>query len=112
MNCTYEDFEKYVAEGENVLIVTNMVGTAGTSPYLFRDSSVSHFSIVDPTSYDERLLTYWELYPEKYPRVIVVDCWYGQLMEARDNWIMQYIEEDFGYTFVEDGRYVRFYRKN
>lgn len=112
MNCTYEDFERYVEQGENVLIVTNMVGTAGTSPYLFRDSFVSHFSIVDPTSYDERLLTYWELYPEKYPDVIVVDCWYGQLMEARDNWIMKYIEEDFGYTSVEDGRYVRFYRKN
>lgn len=108
-NCDYEDFFAYVEEGSNCLIVTNMVGTGGTSPYLFRNLSVSHFSIVDPTSYDERLLTYWELYPEKVPDVIVVDCWYGQLMEPADNWIMQYIENDFGYTRVEDGRYVRFY---
>lgn len=111
MNCTYEDFEKYVEEGENCLIVTNMVGTAGTSPYLFRNNRVSHFSVVDPTSYDERLLTYWKLYPDKYPEVIVVDCWYGQLMEQEDSWIMQYIETEFGYTSVEDGRYVRFYRR-
>lgn len=108
-NCTYEDFAEYVEDGENCMIVTNMVGTAGTSPYMFRDLQVSHFSIVDPTSYDERLLTYWELYPEKRPDVIVVDCWYGQLMEDENNWIMQYIEKDFGYRTVEDGRYVRFY---
>ena len=108
-NCDYEDFSAYVEEGSSCLIVTNMVGTGGTSPYLFRNLSISHFSIVDPTSYDERLLTYWELYPEKVPDVIVVDCWYGQLMEPADNWIMQYIENDFGYTRVEDGRYVRFY---
>lgn len=108
-NCDYEDFEAYVEEGTDCLIVTNMVGTGGTSPYMFRDLTVCHFSIVDPTSYDERLLTYWKLYPEKVPDVIVVDCWYGQLMEPADNWIMQYIENDFGYTRVEEGRYVRFY---
>ncbi|MCH5344294.1 MAG: hypothetical protein J1E64_09655 [Acetatifactor sp.] len=110
-NCTYEEFEEYIEEGANCLIVTNMVGTAGTSPYMFRDCNICHFSIVDPTSYDERLLTYWSLYPEKQPDVIVVDCWYGQLMESEDSWIMQYIENDFHYSEVEDGRYVRYYFK-
>lgn len=109
MNCTYEDFEQNVKPGEKCLIVTNLVASAGTTPYLFDKYEVSHFSIVDPTSYDERLLAYWECYPEKRPNVIVVDCWYGQLMEEEDSWIMQYIENDFGYTAVEDGRYVRFY---
>lgn len=108
-NSTYEEFEEYVDEGANCLIVTNMAGTAGTSPYLFRDCNICHFSIVDPTSYDERLLTYWSLYPEKQPDVIVVDCWYGQLMESKDSWIMQYIENDFNYSRVVDGMYVRYY---
>ena len=108
-NSTYEEFQKYVGEGSKCLIVTNMVGTAGTSPYMFTGSQVCHFSIVDPTSYDERLLTYWELYPEKSPDVIVVDCWYGELKEAEDSWIMQYIENDFGYTDMVDGKYVRYY---
>ena len=110
-NCTYEDFQQYTREGENCLIVTNMQGVAGTTPYLFQNLSVSHFSIVDPTSYDERLLTYWECYPEKKPDVIVVDCWYGDLKEQPDSWIMQYIENEFGYSTVTDGTYVRFYRK-
>lgn len=110
-NCDYEDFKAGVRDGENVLIVTNMVFAPGTTPYMFGEYEVCHFSTVDPTSYDERLLTYWELYPEKRPDVIVVDCWYGQLMEDPDNWIMQYIENDFGYTSCTDGKYVRFYRR-
>lgn len=110
-NCTYEEFEEYVEEGDNCLIVTNMVGTAGTTPYLFRNCNICHFSIVDPTTYDEKLLTYWSLYPEKQPDVIVVDCWYGQMMESEDSWIMQYIENDFRYSRVEEGKYVRYYFK-
>ncbi len=94
-----------------MLIVTNMVTSAGTTPYMMTGAQVAHYSIVDPTAYDERLLTYWELYPEKQPNVIVVDCWYGELQENPDSWIMRYIENDFGYTQVNDGRYVRFYRK-
>lgn len=108
-NSAYEEFEEYVEAGTNCLIVTNMAGTAGTSPYLFRDCNICHFSIVDPTSYDERLLTYWGLYPEKRPDLIVVDCWYGQLMEAEDNWIMRYIENDFQYDRVEEGKFLRYY---
>ncbi len=108
-NSTYDEFQEYVEPGSNCLIVTNMVGTAGTSPYLFTGARVCHFSVVDPTSYDERLLTYWGRYPGKEPDVIVVDCWYGELKEAEDSWIMQYIENDFGYTQVVDGKYVRYY---
>lgn len=108
-NSTYEEFEQFVEEGANCLIVTNMVGTAGTSPYLFRNSNVCHFSVIDPTSYDEKLLTYWSLYPDKRPDVIVVDCWYGQLIENEDSWIMQYIESDFNYSRTEDGKYLRYY---
>ena len=110
-NCNYEDYAQYVQEGDNVLIVANMIMSAGTTPYMFENVNVSHFSIVDPTTYDEKLLTYWELYPEKAPDVIVVDCWYGSLMENPESWIMKYIENDFGYTSVNDGRYARFYRR-
>lgn len=51
------------------------------------------------------------MFPEKAPNVIIVDCWYGQLMIDSDNWIMQYIENEFGYTEVTDGRYIRIFRK-
>lgn len=110
-NCNYEDFTQYTEENDKLLIVTNLVHSAGTTPYLFRDSEVCHYSIVDPTAYDERLVEYWKLYPEKMPDVIVVDCWYGGLLEPADSYIMHYIEEEFGYTEAIDGRYVRFYKR-
>ena len=110
-NCNYEDFGTYVTAEDTVLIVTNTVFSESTTPYMMVDANVAHYSIVDPTAYDERLLTYWELYPEKEPDVIVVDCWYGSLLEPADSWIMNYIENEFGYTQVNDGRYVRFYRR-
>ncbi|MBR6094020.1 MAG: hypothetical protein IKP92_03235 [Lachnospiraceae bacterium] len=111
-NADYADFKAYVKEDDKVLIVTNMVFAPGTTPYLFSENEICHFSIVDPTSYDERLLKYWELYPEKQPNVIVVDCWYGNLQEDPENWIMQYIENDFGYTSSTDGSYIRVYRRD
>lgn len=110
-NCNYEDFRNCIEKDDVVLIVTNMVTSAGTTPYMMAEAEVAHYSIVDPTAYDQKLLTYWDLYPQKQPNVIVVDCWYGELKENPDSWIMQYIEKSFGYSQVNDGRYVRFYRK-
>lgn len=110
-NCDYEDWQAYIKDGDRVLIMVDQVMNLGTIRYLFKDVEISHFSIVNPTAYDERLLEYWEMYPEKYPNVIIVDCWYGQLMTDPEGWLMQYIENEFGYTQVNDGRYMRIYRK-
>lgn len=110
-NSNYEFYRENLETGENVLIVVGIVLAPGTTAYLFDDYEVCHYSVVDPTSYDERLLEYWEQYPDKKPDVIIVDCWYGELREPTDSWIMRYIEEDFGYTAVLDGDYVRFYRR-
>lgn len=110
-NSNYEFYRENLGTEENILIVVGIVLAPGTTAYLFDDYEVCHYSVVDPTSYDERLLVYWKQYPEKRPDVIVVDCWFGELMEPRDSWIMRYIENEFGYTSVQDGNYVRFYRK-
>ncbi|MCM1065367.1 MAG: glycosyltransferase family 39 protein [Eubacterium sp.] len=107
----YRFYRENLDERDNVLIVVNTVMSAGTTAYLFGDYGVSHYSVIDPTYYDGRLLEYWEQYPEKRPDVIVVDCWYGVLYEPQDSWIMRYIENEFGYTRMQDGDYVRFYRK-
>lgn len=110
-NCDYEDWQAYLQDGDRVLIQVDQVMNLGTIQYLFRDVDISHFSIVNPTAYDERLLEYWEMYPEKYPNVIIVDCWYGQLMTEPEGWLMRYIENEFGYTQVHEGRYIRVYRR-
>lgn len=110
-NCDYEDWQNMVRDGDRVLIMVDQVMNLGTIQYLFKDVEISHYSIVNPTAYDERLLTYWEKFPEKAPNVIIVDDWYGQLMTDPDGWLMRYAEGDFGYTSVEQGRYIRIYRK-
>ena len=93
------------------MIVVDQVMNLGTTQYLFKDVTSSHFSIVNPTAYDERLIDYWKMFPEKEPNVIIVDCWYGELMTDPDSYIMKYLENDCGYTQVNDGRYIRIYRK-
>lgn len=110
-NCDYEDWQTYLQDGDRVMIVVDQVMNLGTTQYLFKDVTISHFSIVNPTAYDERLIDYWKMFPEKEPNVIIVDCWYGELMTDPDSYIMKYIENDFGYTQVNDGRYIRIYRK-
>ena len=110
-NCDYEDWQTYLQDGDRVLIVVDQVMNLGTTQYLFKDVTISHFSIVNPTAYDERLIDYWKMFPEKEPNVIIVDCWYGELMTDPGSYIMNYIEHDFGYTQVNDGRYIRVYRK-
>ena len=94
-----------------MLIMVDQVMNLGTIQYLFQDVEISHYSIVNPTAYDERLAEYWEMFPEKTPNVIIVDDWYGQLMTDPEGWLMRYAEGDFGYTSMEEGRYIRIYRK-
>ena len=110
-NCDYEDMQNMVQDGDRVLIMVDQVMNLGTIRYLFQDVDICHYSIVNPTPYDERLLDYWEMFPEKEPNVIIVDDWYGQLMTDPDGWLMRYVEEEFGYTSMQEGRYIRVYRK-
>ena len=110
-NCDYEAWQQYIQDGDNVLIMVDQVMNLGTIQYLFKDVELSHYSIVNPTPYDERLLNYWEMFPEKEPNVIIVDCWYGQLMTDENGWLMNYIENDFGYTQVNEDKYIRIYRR-
>lgn len=110
-NCDYEDWQGRIQDGDRVLIMVDQVMNLGTIQYLFKDVEICHYSIVNPTAYDDRLLDYWEIFPGKQPNVIIVDDWYGQLMTDPDGWLMRYAEGEFGYTSMEEGRYIRIYRK-
>ena len=91
--------------------MTDNVHSVNTIQYTFKNAEVCHYSIVDPTAYDERLLNYWSYYPEKEPNIIVIDCWFGNMLFTPDSWIVKYIENDFGYKEVIEGDYVRIYKK-
>ncbi len=110
MNTSMAEWELYVKDGDCILLVgENAVSTIG---YLYKDTQVSVGSTICTPTYDEQLLTYWEQNPEKYPDVVIVDCWFGKVNVSEDSWIMQWINEEFRADEIVDGQYWRYYRKN
>lgn len=110
-NNEYLLWQDAIPDDSKVLIVTNNLQSTNTIQYTFKNAEVCHYSVVNPTAYDERLLTYWSYYPEKMPDIIVIDCWFGNMLFEEDSWIVQYIEHEFPYTEMIQGDYVRIYKK-
>lgn len=102
--CNYEEFRTYIEPGENLLALDS-----NTLCYMYQDVNIASSTTICTPSFDENLLDYWERNPEKYPDVIAVQCWYGELKWDQDSWIMHWIENEFGATQVVDGSYFRYY---
>lgn len=109
MNSSMAEWEMYVNDADKLLIVGHeKISTIG---YLYKDTEICVDSTICTPTYDEKLLKYWEQNPQKYPNVVVVSCWFGELKVARDSWIMQWIENEFQADIVVDGQYYRYYIK-
>lgn len=100
----YVEMHQYVNPGDKILILD-----MGTISYLFQKAEVASYTTICDPRYNDVLLKYWELNPQKYPNVIAVQCWYGDLRWNPESWIMQWIENSFGATQVIDGKYFRYY---
>lgn len=109
-NTTMAEWDSFIREGDNILIVEKE-GTS-TIGYLYGDTGVSAPSTICTPTNDEQLLQYWEQYPDKFPDVVAVQCWYGELSVDTDSWIMQWLEGEFQADAIEDGTFWRFYRRN
>lgn len=101
---SYEEFRTYIAPGENLLVLDS-----NTLCYMYQDVNIASSTTICTPFFDENLLDYWERNPDKYPDVIAVQCWYGELKWDADSWIMHWIEEEFGAAQVIDGSYFRYY---
>lgn len=109
-NCNVEEWSMYVKENDSVLIVgQNSINALGYM--IAEDSDIAIHSTMCGPTYNDALLEYWEKYPEKYPDVIAVECWYGNLKVEEDSWIMQWILDEYKPSTYDDGYYYRFYRK-
>ena len=106
--CDLEEWERNIENGDSILLVgQDAISAIG---YLNGDTvTAAHSTMCNPT-YNETMLEYWKLNPEKYPDVIVVDCWYGDLRIDEDSWIMQWILSEYQPSSYIDGSYYRFYR--
>lgn len=100
----YDEMHQYVEPGARMLILD-----MGTISYLFQDVEVASYTTICDPRYNDVLLKYWELNPDKYPDVIAVQCWYGELRWDPESWIMQWIENEFEAAQVIDGKYFRYY---
>lgn len=100
----YEEFQTYIQPGDNLLVMDS-----NTLCYLYQDVNIAGSTTICTPTFDANLLDYWARNPDKFPDVIAVQCWYGDLKYDEDSWMMQWIENDFGATQVIDGKYFRYY---
>ncbi len=100
----YAEMQQYVEPGDKLFFLS-----MGTIAYMYQDVEVSSYTTICDPRYNEILLKYWEKYPEKYPDVIIVPCWFGALQWDAESWIMQWIDNEFEVEQVIDGTYFRYY---
>lgn len=106
-NNNYELFPEIVPEGSNVLYL-------GPSQfyYMMGDCRIAAPSTISTPEYDENLKFYYELHPEKFPDVVVVESLYGDVSYFSENdYIYTWLEEEFAPYEMEDYPYVRVYRR-
>ncbi len=107
-NDNYNRFSELIPEGSKVLYL-------GPSSfyYMLGDCQVAAPSTISTPEYDESLQLYYELHPERFPDVVVMESCYGDVSYfASDDYIFQWIEKEFAPDIVEDYPYVRVYYKS
>lgn len=107
-NQSMADWAEYIKPGDSLLVVGSE--TVSCISYLYEDVIISNPSVISTPTYNEEMLQYWAQYPNKYPDVLAVDCWFGELHVPESSWIMQWINEKYIPYETVDGTYWRFYR--
>jgi hypothetical protein len=105
-NTNLEMWDEMIPAGSRLLYV-------GQSQcfYMMGDCIIASPNTISTPEWDEKLLEYWELNPDRYPDVIAFESWYGDVWYSEDNYVMQWVESEFGYTRMEEYPYVTVYYK-
>lgn len=108
---SYAEWKEYVKEGDTVWLLGEPVDTLG---YFYENVKIGAPTVMSTPTYNENLLYYWELNPEKYPNVIALSSYYGSLSWdlLKNEWLMQWLEEEYCADEIIDGRYWRYYIKH
>ena len=104
------EWKEYIKPGDTIWILGEPVDTLG---YLYEDVEVGAPTVMSTPTYNEKLLYYWELNPEKYPDVVILASSFGELSwELRANeWLMDWITNEYCADEIIDGHYWRYYIK-
>ena len=109
-NESINEWNQYINPGSKIYLVGSGVDTLG---YMYSDTIIAAPSVISTPGYNESISEYWKAYPEKYPDIVIVSCWYGELdpLLLENEWIMNWIEKDFNPSHSIDGKYWRYYFK-
>ena len=106
-NANQEVWPEAVPDGSTVLYI-------GPSQFLYMlgDCTVASPNTISTFGYDESVLEYWKMNPERYPDVVVVESWFGESrVFGEDSFIMQWLEKEYQAAEVVDYSYITVYRK-
>ena len=100
-NNNLEIWQEAVPDGSTVLYV-------GPSQFfcMFGEHIQASPDTICTMVYDERLLDYWDLHPERYPDVVVFESSYGDIRQEGDNFIWHWLMEEFQPAERKDYPYI------
>lgn len=104
---TYQECQNYIQEGDRVLAVSYPSLTAAI--YLNQRVEICADSTISTPTYSERLFTYWQENPEKYPNVVIVKCFDGSLQIGEHNEVVEWLEREVFPHRCAEGTYWRYY---
>lgn len=107
VNESIEEWQANVSESDSVLIVPGypyeLIG------YMYSESKISNYSATSAPSFNEdKLLLYWEMFPDRKPTVMAVQCQSGVENRTCPKWLSEYIDEN--YTCSYSGNRWNLYR--
>ena len=106
-NDNYGRFSEIVPAGSMVLYL-------GPSQfyYMMGDCRIGAPTTISTPEYDESLELYYELHPERFPDVVVMESCYGDVSYfAEDDYIFTWLDDVYGPYEMEEYPYVRVYRR-
>ena len=105
-----KEWSRFVKPGDTIWILGEPLDTLG---YLYEDVNVGAPTVMSTPTYNENLLYYWELNPDKYPDVVILASSFGELtLELSQNqWLMDWLENEYCADTVTDGYYWRYYER-
>ena len=84
--------------------------TGDAVTYLYTNARIGHGSTIMTEDYGERFASYWEMYPEKMPDIIAIECYDGELnSDVEYSWLYKFASGEFGAREVVDTTYYRLY---
>lgn len=105
-NKNQEIWTEAVPDGSTVLYV-------GQSQffYMLGDCTIASPNTISTPSYDESMLAYWELNPDRYPDVVAIESWFGDIRIIPDDSFLAKWLEDYQPSRVVDYPYITVYYK-